>query len=91
MDHFNYTDDRLHCEGVPIERISDDVGTPVYIYSAATLAGHYDRVAAAFAPLDPIICYSIKSCSNVHICRLLRERGAGFDVVSGGEIVIPGN
>ncbi len=87
MDHFNYTDDGLYCERVPIERISDDVGTPVYIYSAATFAEHYDRVAAAFAPLDPIICYSIKSCSNVHICRLLRERGAGFDVVSGGEIV----
>lgn len=87
MDHFVYRDGTLHGEQVPIPRIAADVGTPVYIYSAATFAEHYDRVAAAFAPLDPIICYSIKSCSNIHICRLLRERGAGFDVVSGGEIV----
>ena len=41
-------------------------------------------LAAAFAPLDPLICYSIKSCPNVHLCRLLAQRGAGFDVVSGG-------
>ncbi|HKQ47290.1 MAG TPA: diaminopimelate decarboxylase [Phycisphaerae bacterium] len=87
MDHFQYQSGELFCEGVPISQISDAIGTPVYIYSAATLLRHYDAVAAAFAAVDPLICYSIKSCGNFHICRLLRERGAGFDVVSGGEVV----
>lgn len=67
-------------------RIAEEVGTPAYVYSAATLLHHYDAVAAAFAELDPIICYSIKSCANVHVCRRLREQGSGFDVVSGGEL-----
>ncbi|MFQ5429145.1 MAG: diaminopimelate decarboxylase [Phycisphaerae bacterium] len=87
MDHFHYQNGELHCEQVPISRMADAVGTPAYIYSSATLVHHYDAVAAAFAELDPIICYAIKSCPNLHICKLLRERGAGFDVVSGGELV----
>ncbi len=87
MDHFNYQDGELYCEKVPVARIAADVGTPAYIYSAATFREHYDAVAQAFKELDPLICYSIKSCGNLHICRLLRERGAGFDVVSGGELV----
>jgi len=87
MDHFSYRDGRLHCEDVPVARITESVGTPAYIYSSATLIRHYDAIAQAFAPLDPLICYSIKSCPNIHICRLLHDRGAGFDVVSGGELV----
>lgn len=86
MDHFHYSGGELHCEQVPIARIADEVGTPAYVYSTATLLHHYDAVAKAFAALKPIICYSIKSCANLHICRLLRDRGAGFDVVSGGEL-----
>jgi len=86
MDHFHYRDGELCCEDVPVSRIADAVGTPTYVYSSATLLHHYDAIARAFAPLDPLICYSIKSCPNVHICRFLRERGAGFDVVSGGEL-----
>ncbi|MFQ5424534.1 MAG: diaminopimelate decarboxylase [Phycisphaerae bacterium] len=87
MDHFEYRNGQLHCERRPVAEIVERVGTPAYIYSAATLIDHYDRVARAFAPVNALICYSIKSCSNLHICRLLRERGAGFDVVSGGELV----
>lgn len=87
MDHFRFQDNQLVCEDVSVARIADEVGTPAYIYSAATLRQHYDALAAAFAAVDPLICYSIKSCANIQICRLLRERGAGFDVVSGGEIV----
>ncbi len=86
MDHFHYDHGQLHCENVPVTQIAAEVGTPAYVYSAATLTHHYDAVARAFAELDPIICYSIKSCANLHICRLLRERGSGFDVVSGGEL-----
>ena len=86
MDHFIFRHGKLHCEDVPVVRIVEAVGTPTYIYSAATFRAHFDAVTNAFTALDPVICYSIKSCSNVHICRLLREQGAGFDVVSGGEL-----
>jgi diaminopimelate decarboxylase len=86
MDHFAYQRGELYCEGVPVRRIADEVGTPVYVYSRATLLHHYARVRDAFAELDPIICFSVKCCQNIHICRLLAEHGAGFDVVSGGEL-----
>ncbi|MCC6659292.1 MAG: diaminopimelate decarboxylase [Phycisphaerales bacterium] len=86
MDHFEYRNGRLWCEGVPAEDLAARFGTPLYVYSRATLEGHYDRLAAAFADLRPLICYSIKSCSNVHVCRVLVERGAGLDAVSGGEV-----
>jgi diaminopimelate decarboxylase len=86
MDHFSYTEGQLFCEGIPMARLARSVGTPAYVYSRATFLDHYDRLAEAFAPLRPQICYAIKSCPNLHICRLLAERGAGFDVVSGGEV-----
>lgn len=86
MDHFSYKNNALYCEDYPISRLADEVGTPAYVYSTATLLHHYQAVAKAFAPLDPIICYSIKSCANLTICKLLKEHGAGFDVVSGGEL-----
>jgi diaminopimelate decarboxylase len=86
MDHFCYQAGELRCEGVAASRIAEAVGTPAYIYSAATLSDHFDAVVLAFHPLSPLICYSIKSCANTHICRFLRQRGAGFDVVSGGEL-----
>ncbi len=86
MDHFCYQDGKLYCDGVDLNDLAGRVGTPAYVYSRRTLIGHYDRIADAFADLEPTICFSIKSCGNVHICRLLAERGAGMDVVSGGEL-----
>jgi diaminopimelate decarboxylase len=86
MDFFNYKNNELHCENVPAARIAAEVGTPVYVYSKATLLHHYRQVADAFAPIQPTICYSIKSCGNLHICRLLIEAGCGMDVTSGGEL-----
>jgi len=86
MDHFHYRDGSLYCEGVPVASIAESVGTPAYVYSTATLRRHYQNMAEAFAPLSPILCYSIKSCPNLAICRLLRDMGSGFDVVSGGEL-----
>ncbi|MCZ6834140.1 MAG: diaminopimelate decarboxylase [Planctomycetota bacterium] len=86
MDHFSYIEGRLHAEQVPCTTLAESVGTPLYVYSRSTFCDHYDRLAEAFAPLDPLICYSIKSCSNLSICRLLGERGAGMDLVSGGEL-----
>ncbi len=87
MDLFAYRNGELYCEEVPVREIADSgIGTPTYIYSATTFKEHYSRLAAAFAELDPIICYSIKCCQNVHIIRLLAGLGAGMDVVSGGEL-----
>jgi diaminopimelate decarboxylase len=86
MDFFNYKNGELYCEGVPAERIAREVGTPAYVYSKATLLHHYRQVAEAFAPLEPTICYSIKSLGNVHVCRVLAGAGCGFDVTSGGEL-----
>ncbi len=88
MDHFTYQNGRLTCEGVDLATLasSGEVKTPVYIYSAATLRLHYQRLAEAFAPLDPLICFSVKSCSNLSILKTLAELGAGMDVVSGGEL-----
>jgi diaminopimelate decarboxylase len=86
MDHFVYRQGELHCEDVPVRRIAEEIGTPAFIYSAATLRDHYRKIAKAFARLDPVICYSIKCCQNLHIIRLFVEEGAGMDVVSGGEL-----
>ena len=86
MDFFNYKNNELFCEDVPAERIAREVGTPVYVYSKATLLHHYRQIAEAFAPLKPTICYSIKSLGNIHVCRVLAEAGCGFDVTSGGEL-----
>ena len=86
MDHFVYQNGQLHGESVPVSKIADAVGTPCYIYCKATLLHHYDRLASAFAPLKPLICYSIKSCANLAVIELLKQRGAGMDLVSGGEL-----
>src|SRR5437868_15359597 len=86
MDQFEYRNGELYCEGVPMRQLGDAVGTPAYVYSAATFVEHYQRIAAAFAELRPLICYSIKSCQNLHLIRLLAQQGAGMDVVSGGEL-----
>ena len=86
MDYFNYKDGQLFCEDVPVERIAAEVGTPAYVYSAATLRHHYRKIVEAFAELDTLVCFSVKSLSNTHILKLLAEEDAGFDIVSGGEL-----
>lgn len=86
MDQFQYRDGHLYCEDLKLEDLASKVGTPAYIYSQATLLEHYDKLVQAFAALKPTICYSIKSCGNMHLCKLLASRGAGMDVVSGGEL-----
>ncbi len=87
MDSFHHSPrGQLLCEGIPAADLADRFGTPSYIYSRQTLEDHYDKIAKAFADLKPLICYSIKSCSNIHICRILADRGSGMDVVSGGEL-----
>ncbi|MGA1633947.1 MAG: diaminopimelate decarboxylase [Gemmobacter sp.] len=85
MDHFLYRDGVLHAEDVPLPEIAAAVGTPVYVYSTATLARHYRLFAEALAPLPHLVCFAVKANSNVAVLRTLGDLGAGMDVVSGGE------
>lgn len=86
MHDFLYRDGRLFCEQVPVDQIADAVGTPVYIYSAGTITGHCQRIREAFAGIDHLVCYSVKANSSRAILQMLRDEGAGYDVVSGGEL-----
>lgn len=76
----------LQCEGVAIDVIADDVGTPAYVYSAAVIRDRYEKLDAALAPVPHRIHYTLKANANIAILRLLRQLGAGADVVSGGEL-----
>ncbi len=86
MHYFNYVDGKLLCEGVPVERLAEEHGTPLYIYSARTIRDHYRKLTEAFAPANPLICYSTKANSNLSLLNYMKEMGSGFDVVSGGEL-----
>ena len=86
MDHFTYIDGELCCQGVRLGDIASEFGTPTYVYSRATLEEHYRRLSTAFAELKPLICFSVKSCPNIHVLRVLVDAGAGLDVVSLGEL-----
>src|SRR6516165_1037443 len=86
MDHFRYRDRVLYCEDVPVGQLAEAYGTPLWVYSKATLLHHLTQLQKAFKTADPLICYSIKSNPNLAICRLMWEHGAGFDVTSGGEL-----
>ena len=76
----------LHCEAVPLPKLAERYGTPLYVYSAATIHSRYDTFDEAFRGLPHTICYSVKANSNLSILRLLARKGCGFDVVSGGEL-----
>jgi diaminopimelate decarboxylase len=83
---FRYHDGTLHCEGVNLERVAADHGTPLYVYSAGTILDHYRRLNSALGDLDHSICYAVKANSNRAVLDLLSREGAGFDIVSGGEL-----
>jgi diaminopimelate decarboxylase len=83
---FRYRDGHLYCEDVDLVRVAGQIGTPTYVYSAGTILDHYARLDAALSPLDHLICYAVKANSNRAILKLLADAGAGFDIVSGGEL-----
>lgn len=85
MDHFIYRNGSLHAEGVPLAEIAASVGTPFYCYSTATLTRHYQLFKEALSPLPNLVCFAIKSLSNVAVLKVLGDLGAGMDVVSVGE------
>jgi len=86
MNHFDYRDGSLHCEDVPVAAVAEAVGTPFYLYSAATLRRHFLAVDQAFSGLDHITCFAVKSCSNIAVLNLFAGLGGGADIVSGGEL-----
>jgi diaminopimelate decarboxylase len=86
MPTFTYENHQLSCGSVPLARLADEFGTPLYVYAAATIRGHYRRLASAFVPLRPLICYAVKANFNLSLLRLLQAEGAAFDIVSGGEL-----
>ena len=86
MNHFQYRDGVLHAEDVSLARLADEVGTPFYCYSTATLERHYRVFSDAFAGTSHLVCYAMKANSNQSVLRTLAKLGAGADVVSGGEL-----
>lgn len=83
---FEYRDGKLYCEDVPVEEVVAAYGTPLYLYSRNSIVTRFREFDQAFAPLDRVICYSVKANGNLGILRLLAGEGAGADIVSGGEL-----
>ena len=86
MHHFRYTADSLRCENVDLDAVAQLYGTPTYVYSAATMADNYARLLRSLPGLDVQVCYSVKANGSLAVLRHFANLGAGFDVVSGGEI-----
>jgi diaminopimelate decarboxylase len=86
MNHFEYRNGEMFAEQVPLKRIAQEVGTPAYVYSLATLKRHYQVFDQAFAQAPHIVCFSVKANSNLALLRAFAKEGSGFDIVSGGEL-----
>jgi diaminopimelate decarboxylase len=86
MDHFNYRDDVLHAEDVPLAEIASRYGTPCYVYSRATLERHWRAFERAFRDHPHLICFAVKANSNLAVLNVLARLGSGFDIVSLGEL-----
>ncbi|MEM9234810.1 MAG: diaminopimelate decarboxylase, partial [Pseudomonadota bacterium] len=86
MDHFSYRDGELFAEDVPLSDIARHVGTPFYVYAAATLRRHYDVFAEGFVGSGALVAFAVKALSNIAVLSLLGKQGAGADIVSGGEL-----
>lgn len=86
MHGFHYRGKKLYCEGVAVESLAKTFGTPLYVYSQGTLTDHFQKLDRALAPLDHLVCFAMKSNSNLAVLRVLANLGSGFDIVSGGEL-----
>ena len=86
MHYFRYVGDKLFCEGVSVESLAKKFGTPLYIYSQRTLTEHFQKLDRALAPVNHLICFAMKSNSNMAVLRTLADLGGGFDIVSEGEL-----
>lgn len=88
MDFFHYENGELYCEEDRVAGIAEEVGTPFYLYSHRTIVDHYQKIDSALESIDHLICFSLKSNSNLAVCKALANKGSGADVVSGGELFI---
>jgi diaminopimelate decarboxylase len=86
VDHFEYQQGRLFCEEVAIETLAETYGTPLFVYSRATLERHWHAFDQALAAYDHLVCYAVKANSSLAVLNLLARLGSGFDIVSGGEL-----
>ncbi len=86
MNYFEYRNGEMFAEDVPLKRIAQEVGTPAYVYSLATLKRHFRVFDEAFAVVPHIVCFSVKANSNIALLRAFAREGSGFDIVSGGEL-----
>src|SRR5271170_5309954 len=86
MHDFRYVGNRLFCENVSVESLAQKFGTPLYVYSQRTLTNHFQKLDTALAPLDHLVCFAMKSNSNLSVLRTIANLGGGFDIVSGGEL-----
>lgn len=86
MDHFDYRDGELHAEDIPLSRLAEQYGTPLYVYSRATLERHWRAFDEALAHRRHLVCYAVKANANLAVLELLARLGSGFDIVSGGEL-----
>jgi len=86
MHHFNYIDNELFCENVPVNTIAKKIGTPFYLYSHATLTRHFSIFEQAFEGVDRLVCFSGKANSSLAILKIFADLGGGLDIVSGGEL-----
>ena len=86
MNHFTYKNGFLHCEDKPVQDIAEEVGTPFYLYSTATLQRHFDAFDSGFNGMKHQTCFAVKACSNLSILNIFAQMGGGADIVSGGEL-----
>jgi len=86
MHSFHYRNGKLFCEGVSVQALAEKHGTPLYVYSQQTLRSHFQKLDAAMSPVDHLICFAVKSNSNLAVLRTLANLGSGFDIVSQGEL-----
>jgi len=86
MHYFRYVKGQFHCEEIPVESLVKKYGTPLYVYSQNTLSDHFQRLDRALASIDHMVCFAMKANSNLAVLRSLANLGAGFDIVSEGEL-----
>ena len=86
MHDFDYQNGKLFCEGVALNELASTYGTPLYVYSQNTIKDNFNRLSSALSDLDHHIAFAVKSNSNLSVLKLLKNIGADFDIVSGGEL-----
>ncbi|MBT3205652.1 MAG: diaminopimelate decarboxylase [Gammaproteobacteria bacterium] len=86
MDYFDYNNGQLHCEQVSFQTLAEQYGTPLYVYSRATLERHWHAFDSALSDHPHLVCYAVKANSNLAVLNVLARLGSGFDIVSKGEL-----